>query len=137
MGDIYNKAFEEVSVIIKNFDEQTYNRIPKDFIKLIETNKDETHKFSMEDFDNDDILLETRNILTLIYLTYIANKEEQKEIEQQLKINEIQMNEKYDIDKIFSNKKSQNEQKNTQMIEYNKKWYSEILNRLKRFLKRK
>ena len=86
---IDNKKFSiactEVLEILKNIDEIEYNKIDKEFIYLLEENKDKEYKFVCDtniDFGDLKITPETNDILGYIYRKYWANEEEKKEFDE-------------------------------------------------------
>ena len=65
----YPKAFKEISELIKFFPRSEYTRIPKSFINFIEENMDNNYDYIVEhidDFQNQDMLDETKIILSII-----------------------------------------------------------------------
>ena len=86
---IDNKKFSiactEVLEILKNIDEIEYNKIDKEFILVLEENKDKEYNFVCDtsiDFEDLEITPETNDILGYIYRKYWANEEEKKEFDQ-------------------------------------------------------
>ena len=68
-----NKAFAEVSSIIKHMDKEMYVKIPKGFIGLIENYKDKEYKVNIDytkSINEQKLLQDTRVILALIYRDY-------------------------------------------------------------------
>ena len=66
---VYPKAFKEISELIKFFPRSEYTRIPKSFINFIEENMDNNYDYIVEhvdDFQNQDMLDETKIILSII-----------------------------------------------------------------------
>ena len=85
------KAFTETFIILNEL--SLYNRLPKEFKKIIESNYDSNYKFSF----NKDIPLfnqinndTTRNLITYIYINYI-NKDNNQFFENEINniLNEV------------------------------------------------
>ena len=80
--DIY-KAFSEVDTILEYSNEEIRNKIPNDFILLIKNNKDINHKLVLDEkkpLNEQKLLIETRQILALIYRDYLCSEDERKEL---------------------------------------------------------
>ena len=78
----YNKRLTEVSEILKYLDEEDYNKIPKDFIELIENNKDKEYEWQYDEtksLKEQDVSRDTIVILSYINMEYLLN-DEQKEL---------------------------------------------------------
>lgn len=142
--DIY-KAFSEVDTILEYSNEEIRNKIPNDFILLIKNNKDINHKLVLDEkkpLNEQKILIETREILALIYRDYLCSEAERKEL---IKINNQKLeeiNEEYDIQNIFDKRKNKvsaedDINKETLPVVINKeKWYKKIFNFIKKLIKR-
>ena len=84
----FSKAYKEVSVIIEHLKEEDKNKIPKEFIEMIESKMDNNHIFSYDvtkDISEQDVLRETLSILAYIYINYIGEYDEVKQIKAQFK----------------------------------------------------
>ena len=141
--DIY-KAFSEVYTILEYSNEEIRNKIPNDFILLIKNNKDVNHKLVLDEkkpLNEQKLLIETREILAVIYRNYLCSEDERKEliIVNNQKLEEI--NKKYDIQNIFEQRKNktsidnENEEILPEIIN-KEKWYEKIFNFIKRLFKR-
>lgn len=78
----YQKALKEVDEVLKYTDSNLLEKIPNKFINFIHENMDNTYIININPSINlnEQILLpETENILTLIYLSYWATNEEKAE----------------------------------------------------------
>lgn len=78
-----NKALSEVYDIITHLEENTYKKIPQRFIKMIEKNKDNTHVIKIDyakSINEQDLLKDTRIILSIIYREYICSSEKKEEL---------------------------------------------------------
>lgn len=102
------KAYTEVCEILKYIPEEDYNKIPKDYIQILEKNKDKNYMFKLDEkktLEKQHILRETKIILAVIYKKYWATPEEQKIINKKIKFDieqsEIKKQEKYKTNDIF------------------------------------
>lgn len=144
--EIYHKVFKEFREIIKFFPKNEYKKIPKHFIDFIEENMDNNHEYKVEhvdDFQNQEMLEETRILLSIVYRDFLASDEEKKQIieseNEELLQEEKISQEKYDVYTIFE-KRNNNKMKmqNDVLIEKNlvvvkEKWYQKLLNKIRDF----
>ena len=73
------KALSEVNIVLENTEEKIKNKIPDKFIKFIQDNMDTNHKIELQKnkpLIEQNIMEETKEILSLIYRDYICTKEE-------------------------------------------------------------
>ena len=101
----YQKALKEVDEVLKYTDSNLLEKIPNKFINFIHENMDNSYIININPNVklNEQILLpETENILTLIYLSYWATNEEKEEYynNQKVKVKSY--------DEIFKNKNVNN-----------------------------
>ena len=78
----YQRALKEVDEVLKYTDSNLVEKIPNKFINFIHENMDNSHIININpnvNLNKQILLPETENILTLIYLSYWATKEEKKE----------------------------------------------------------
>ena len=122
MPDNTNKqVYSEIYDIIKHMDINIRAKIPLQFIKIIQANKDDNYKVNIDytkNINNQKLLKETRAILSLIYRDYICTPEERKiliEVDKEKTKKERELlAEKYNPDNIFkTNKNIQNQKKKT------------------------
>ena len=98
------KAFSEVDTILEYSSEEIRNKVPDKFRQLIKNNKDNNYKLILDEhkkLNDQELLIETREILSLIYRDYLCSEDERKEL---IKINNQRLeeiNEEYDIQNIF------------------------------------
>ena len=141
MSDIC-KALSEVDLILKYSDTDIKNRISAKFIKFIEKYKDNTYKIKFDKSKNlneQNLMLETREILALIYRNYLCDSQEERKRlieynEEKLK----EMNSKYDVEKIFKErtKKDEISKEQSLIVVKKEKWYNKIFSLLKKIFKR-
>lgn len=68
----YARAFTEVELLINDLAEELYIRIPKNFIKLIQENKDKTYKITLEELNRKGEMEETKAIMSLVFRDYLV-----------------------------------------------------------------
>ena len=102
-----SKAFTEVYEILKVTPIELTSKIPTKFRKIIEENRDTELE---ESFNEKDLNEETVIILGLIYRDFLADPEEREELRlkdtESIKRVEEKMNQKYDMENVFNNKKA-------------------------------
>ena len=145
----FSMACTEVLEILENTEEEDYKKIPTEFLKNLEDNASPNYKSNIDltkDFNEQDLLPETLDLLACIYRQFWCGEEEKKEFDKIMQENEIkyqkELSEKYSTDKIFSSKKPENiqiEEKTLEVIEFEKKekFYVKIINFIKSFFKKK
>lgn len=121
------------------------SKIPSQFANFIDGNRDIHYKPDIDftkSINQQNLLKETRTILSLIYRDYICDKDKKKELlEKDAK--EIQKQEelnrkKYEID-FEARKRKYNPVEETKNAGYlvqvtEEKWYMRLINKIKRFL---
>ena len=86
----YQRALKEVDEVLKYTDSNLVEKIPNKFINFIHENMDNSYIININpnvNLNKQILLPETENILTLIYLSYWATKEEKKEYYNNQKVN--------------------------------------------------
>lgn len=118
MTEIYKNAFQEVYVILNNLEKDTYSKIPKNILNMIEEQRNINHTFyfsnDFEDLKN--ILLpETKAILFGFLMDYLATPEQRAGIiklqEQEYMRSDYEKSIKYNVD-IFAEKRKSLSNKN-------------------------
>ncbi len=136
----YAKAYAEIDVIIENALTDLIDQIPKSFIKFIKDNKQNDYSFRYDNskpLHEQNMMDETRTILTIIYRDFLCSQEERKEINDILVENDNKYNqeleEKYNTDLLFKgNKKENNISTFQQLVIYDEN--KNIFHKLKKFL---
>lgn len=146
------QALSEVYSIINHLDKNLYKKIPNNFINMIENNRDLKYDVNIDytkNINEQNLLQETRVILSLIYRDYLCTKEEREKIilkdKKELEQNEQILREKYKIDfekrNAEKNKKEINFEeisKTQALVEIKPKaWYEKLIEKILRFFKRK
>ena len=82
----FSKAYKEIYVIINHLNEDEKNKIPQDFIDMIENQMDKDYAFNYDttkDLSEQQVLRETLSILAYIYINYIGNYKDVHDIKMQ------------------------------------------------------
>lgn len=143
MNNNYAKACNEVGEILKYIPQEYLNKIPLYVIEKLEENKEQNYNFHYnvnKEYEEQELLEETKAILANLYIDYWATEEEKEEIKKihnndRAKI-EFLKRQKYNPDDMFKNKKLQNQQRVevTQLIELPKEnFIKKIINKIKSF----
>ena len=146
------QALSEVYSIINHLDNNLYKKIPDNFIKMIENNRDLKYDVDIDytkNINEQNLLRETRVILSLIYRDYLCTKEEKEKIilkdKKELEQKEQMLREKYKIDFDKRNKEKtkkeinyEEKSKTQALVEIKPKaWYEKLIEKILRFFKRK
>lgn len=142
----YSEAIVEVLEILEYSDDNILEKIPKKLIKFWERNKSKTYKPNL---DHNKSIIEmnlknkTRSILSMIYLNYLCNDTEAKEISSIINHNEevyqtelIKNRNSQHLEKVQNKTNTINENtKSTSIttIENKESIFKKIVNRIKRF----
>ncbi len=143
--DNFPKAYREVYEILKYIPKENFEKIPKDFLEVIENNMDKTYYYKIDEtksFEEQEILKETKAIISIIYQDYWATDDRQQELikirSKQRKILEQEKREKYSSDIKFKEKEDSKEEKGEKLIitKYKKEnILVRIVNRIKNWIK--
>lgn len=113
MEESYKKALAEVDMILNYADEESLNKIPESLKKFIKENKSNyTVKIDpQKDLKDQNLLYETKVILSVLYRDYWASKDEIKKLleyekEELLKIKNGE-GEKFNYDNLFKQKNNE------------------------------
>lgn len=97
----YKNALAEVDMILKLMTKDILDKIPDSFLKFVEQKKSKSYIPSLNkelSLDEQNLLKETRSILSLIYRAYLCNSEEKR----RLQIDDIiELNKKYSYKNLF------------------------------------
>ena len=80
----YLKAYKEVVEILKYVPEESVNKIPKKMLEMFNNNMDNTYEFKVDiskDFDEQNLLEETKAIFANIFRDYWATSYQKERIE--------------------------------------------------------
>ena len=108
----YQNALAEVDMILKIMQKDMLNKIPNSFLEFVEQKKSKSYipNLNMElSLNEQNLLKETRAILSLIYRSYLCDSDESKKLKIddsiELKIKEIELNEKFSYENHFKKRK--------------------------------
>ena len=79
----YKNAYTEVYEIIKQLDEEEYNKIPSEVIKAIEENRNTEYEFDLDEdieLKEQELLPETKAILFNLFRDYLSTPEQKEKI---------------------------------------------------------
>ena len=122
------KSYKEVYEILRKLPVKEQNKIPKQIIEKIYNNMDKNYEFKIEhieDFENQKILEDTKELLAVIYRDYLASEEKTEII----------------ID-VFANKRNKKIEEEKDIIHYEltvkeeKKWFLKFVDFIKSVLKK-
>ena len=143
MDELYKNGLAEVDMILNYADEESINMIPKSLLKFIEENKSNyTPKIDPnKNLNEQDLLYETKVILSVLYRDYWASEDERKQLlkseKQELIKIENRKQEKYNYNNLF--KKNKNERKEDlqeiKSLVVRENLLKKILNKIKRIFK--
>ncbi len=137
-------AYTEVDAILNMMDSKYVEKIPRklrDMFKEERLNDYEPKIDLIESLDNQNLQRETLVILSIIYVNYwCESEEERKNLIQKFAENEkkqeIEAREKYNPDNLFKNKVKE-DNINNKMIEYKQdSFFKKLLNKIKSFFKK-
>ena len=139
----YANAYTEVYKILECLEEEEYEKIPEEFIQVIEENRNLEYEYEVneeQDLSKQPMLIETRAILYKIFRDFLATSEQKEKIkrwedEEARKIEQAKR-EKYGVD-VFE-KKSRKENNSIMVVENKDKGiFYRIIDKIKKFLKGK
>ena len=79
----YSNAFTEAYAIINCLEEDSYKKIPKELLEVLEKNRNKEYEYIVEneeDLTEQPMLMETRAILFNIFRDYLATPEQKEKI---------------------------------------------------------
>lgn len=101
----YQNALAQIDAILKFMPEDLLEKIPNSFLNLIEQKKSKSYMVNLDlelSLEEQNLLKETRIILSLLYRSYLCNAEQRKK----LKIEDSkELNERYSYENLFKKSK--------------------------------
>jgi len=135
------EAYVEVLEILKHMETKYVEKLPKKLVEFLKRNASKEYTFKLDNnipFEEQQLKKSTINILAMINYNYWCEDEEHRKYllnkynENEIKYQEMLI-EKYSMDKIFDKEyKSSPVQKNVPQKYEEQKWYTGILNFIKR-----
>ena len=143
MEETYRNGLAEVDMILNYADEESLSKIPENLKQFIKENKsDYTTKINPEkDLKDQDLLYETKVILSVLYRDYWASQDERKQLLEEEKAELIDIenrkNEKYNYNDLFKNKNSEIETnvKEIKSLVVKQNLIRKIVNKIKGFFR--
>lgn len=140
----YNKAYKEVVEILKYVPKEDVEKIPIQMLEMFEEKMDKSYEFNYDEnknFEEQELLIETKAIFANIFRDYWATLEQKERIiakqNHDRKKEEEQKKEKYNTDNMF---KKENDEQATKVensiIVYKEPLFRRIINKIKKFLKK-
>lgn len=139
-----NNAAKEVLCLCEYFDPEINMKIPENFLLKLKELASTSNIIVSIDYKKkltEQKISETaKDILALIYYSYIAEPEEKSKIKETWDKNDAEhkayIKEKYDPKRIFT-EQAKVEEKNNEVIVYNQSFISKIIEKIKRIFKQK
>lgn len=151
MEQKYKKALSEVNIILAHTEKEVKDKIPEYFTQYIKENMDKNHRIKIQnnkELLEQNIMLETKQIIALMYRDYICTKDEREKLIRQEKEKykriEKEKQEKYKIDfkKIAQRKTQKNiidkvktKEKSSLIERKEEKWYNNIIDKILKIFK--
>ena len=154
MTNEYRRTLSDIDIIINEMEESQKNKIPAKLRKIIHENKLEDYKSNIRTdipLEEQKIHPDTQAYLAMLYLNYWCEDENEKAelkktLDENEKIYQKEIEEKYSIENIFKNRKEKqiikeepeeeiNEE--TQIMPYKESFIKKILNKIFSFFRRK
>lgn len=130
----YSKAFKETYIIINNFAEELYAKIPSSFIKVLKENMNKEYNVTLAELNEKGTMQETQKILSLIYRDFLVDEKTRKMLLQNDEYEMKKQTEKYN--KIFEEKINSTPVAEEMQIVLSEKWYIKFFNKIKSFFKK-
>ena len=142
MENNFQKAYTEVLVILNHMSKEDINKIPQNVINGFELNKDKNHHFeinSEKPLEEQDILEETKDILSVLFRDYWASQEQKNKIlakeNHDRMISEEEKRKKFDVNDLFKTNDTHSD--NTEeIITIKEKWYDKFIKFFKRIFRK-
>lgn len=144
----YSNVATELLEIFKYLEKTIKEKIPVDLEKRLFELRNESYVFKIDktkSLNDQNILPETKQILSMIYLKYCCSEDESADILNKKKSKDLEIEnikrEKYSVDNIFDSKETvekQEEPTNMEMIVYDETTsiYQKIIQKIKLFWKK-
>ena len=143
MKNITKDTANQLYSIINLLPEAEKNKIPKEIIDIL-NEKLLNENLSITDVSQireENLLEDTKKYLAYIFLNYLSNENEKKELKKILNLNEQRyqdnLKKKYDVSNIFGNNKvdiKENSGKEELIVIKDKKWWEKIIDKLKNLI---
>lgn len=136
-----SNAAVEINSLLDNVSEEVLNKIPKKFIEYLKDIESYDYYFEYDTsktIDEQNFSDEALKLIGLIYKDYLCTENEREDYnkilnEYNFKLEE-EKREKYNPDTIFDNRKKENREDNTSLIEHKENLFNKIISKIKSFL---
>ncbi len=123
--NLYKKAYKEVTEILRYIPKEEFDKIPSYIITNMDKEKDNDYNYQIthfDDFENQEMLTETKTILAVLYRDYWATDYQKERIiakeKYDMNLLEEQKKEQYKTEDLFKNRrKTQNTNESTDVEE--------------------
>ena len=141
----YSKVFTEMDEIFKHLPEEMLDRIPVKVIKEIKANKDTEYEFKYDrrkQLMNQDIYVQTKDFLSIIYIMFICSKTEKERLLNMCKEKNLELEKKkklqYQSNELFKadKNKKEKEEEETALSTETVNWFAKFINKIKSFFKK-
>ena len=137
-----SESISETLDILNHIDKMYVNKIPRNFLKFLEKNKDTNYISKLDHskkLNEMNLKEKTKNILATIYMNYWCNEQEKEKFLNLLNENEIQrqkdLRDRYNPDNLFKKQEYKTEEKlvmeENAMIEYKETIFQKFINKIK------
>ena len=145
----FEKVGAEVYAVLKSIPNREYNKVSKKVRELFEKYEKASNQVKIDiskSFNEQNISKKAKEIIFVISLNYWLTEEQRKIAIEKMNKNEKELNEKYNIEKIFKekNKTAINTEKQESEISSNKyltkvtnSWFNKVLRFIKRFFRKR
>ncbi len=141
----YRESIVEVLEILKYSDNEMIEKIPQTLLAFWERNQSTTYKPNIDHhkkIQEMELRPKTRAILTMLYINYLCDEKEKKEMIFILKKNEQiyqnDLKERYNVEQLFKKEKQKKQEQiknEVTMIPYKPSWLEKIRNHIKAMFK--
>ena len=139
----YQNAYTEAYEIIKQLDEEEYNKIPSEVIEAIKENRNIEYEFELDEnleLKDQELLQETKAILFNLFRDYLSTPEQKEKIikmqAEERQKNEQKKAEQYKSDVFASKQKDKNiREEHTELVEYKENIFKRIFNQIRQFFR--
>lgn len=144
MNDNYALACKEVTEILKYISAEYLEKIPQEVLDTLNQKMDKNYEFQYDinkEYEEQNLLVETKAILANIYIDYWATEEQKEKIkeihnEDRRKV-ELLKYEKYNPNDLFKNKNSRQNIEFTQLVEVREpSLIQKIMNKIKNLFRK-
>lgn len=140
-----SNAYTEVISVLKYLNEEDYNKIPNEYIEVLNKNANPNHKFKFNpklNFDEQNMSFKARYIIAVLFKRFGATEEQKEKIQKLEEAYNIELGKRYKKDNIFDKKSNENKYKDeyknkenndtSKIVEYKENLIQRLINFIKR-----